>query len=158
MHIRFHFPAIRRFVDWLRVLRHPVEISTVSLEHVIVSEEGEPDCLVAVLKIGDTRTDSDDPEHVDLAELERSFTEDGDFFIWTCSCGAPGCAGCFFGVRVQHNGDTVKWLDRDVPRRFIFDSGMLRSAFKNGIDEGNALLRDRPDLEITPDLNADYYQ
>ena len=61
----------------------PVVVHSVRLRHIIETEDGEPDSLVAVLEFNDEQADVDDPEHVDLNELKSSLHDNGTFFIWT---------------------------------------------------------------------------
>ena len=97
----FEWPPFiqRMFAQALR----PVVVNSVRLRHIIDAEDGEPDSLVAVLEFNDEQANVDDPEHVDLNQLRSSLDDNGTFFIWTCSCGTPGCAGLFHGIRVSHS-------------------------------------------------------
>lgn len=47
--------------------------------------------------------------YVDPVNLITSITMSGEFFIYTCDCGNPGCQGIDEGVTVSHAGDTVVW-------------------------------------------------
>ena len=156
IHISVELPA---FVQ--RLFERPIEpvvVTSVRLRHLVDTEEGEPDSLIAVLEFNDEKADLDDPEHVDLSQLRSSLEEDGTFFIWTCSCGAPGCAGLFNGVRVKHTNDDTSWDDLDCKRKFVFTSQDLRDAFGRGIIEGQTLLNDRQGLEATPEQNEAAYR
>ena len=136
----------------------PVVVRSVRLRHLVNSEVGEPDSLISVLEFNEETADSDDPEHVDLNQLRTSIEENGTYFIWTCSCGAPGCAGLFHGVHVIHSNEETIWHDLDCKRKFVFKSTDLWDAFHRGIIEGRNLLNDRPTLEPIPEQNATAYR
>jgi hypothetical protein len=44
-----------------------------------------------------------------LPELARSSQKPGEFFIITCHCGDPGCAGIRQGIEVTHAKNQVVW-------------------------------------------------
>ena len=136
----------------------PVVVTSLRLRHVVDCENGEPECLVAVLEFNGEQANASDPEHVDLNHLKTSLDRDGTFFIWTCSCGDPGCAGLFDGVRVTHSGGRTLWHDLDGNRTFITNSQGLRDAYTCGIIEGRQLLKERPQLEPTPEQNDSAYR
>jgi hypothetical protein len=49
-------------------------------------------------------------------ELIISLHNPGRFFIFTCDCGDPGCAGWFKGVLVEETGDSYTWeIDEKIP-------------------------------------------
>lgn len=136
----------------------PLIVDSTHLRHFVHAETGEPDSLIAVLEFNGDRSDLHDPEHVDLNQLNSSLNADGTFFIWTCSCGAPGCAGRFDGVVVTHTGETTTWHDLDCKRKFVFTSKDLRDASERGIIDGRNLLLDTPTLEPTPEQNGMAYR
>ncbi len=50
------------------------------------------------------------PENpIDLIEIIKSCQLSGEFFIVTCGCGEPACAGIYDGIRVTHLDDRVVW-------------------------------------------------
>lgn len=50
------------------------------------------------------------PEHqLDLISLVKSCQWSGELNIFTCGCGAPGCAGIFQGIEVGHTHDAITW-------------------------------------------------
>jgi|GEM_PF-3714356 len=52
---------------------------------------------------------------IDILALYNSMREAGEHFIWTCSCGVPGCAGITTGVYVSHTPEAVIWQVPKVP-------------------------------------------
>lgn len=63
----------------------------------------------------------------DLFEFIMSTRKDGTYFIWTCSCGVPGCAGYFHGIEVNSNGGTTHWNDHDLHKRYVFHTPTLHA-------------------------------
>lgn len=53
--------------------------------------------------------------------LLASLEQDGDFQIFSCVCGMPGCAGRAKGIRVQHRQGVVEWLDLDREQAWQFE-------------------------------------
>lgn len=64
--------------------------------HIILEIDGEPLAAFSYYAI-------------DLEELFRSERESGAFFIVTCWCGQPSCAGIGRGVMVEHRDGLVHW-------------------------------------------------
>jgi hypothetical protein len=52
---------------------------------------------------------------VDLRQFQASMRQDGNYFIMTCDCGFPGCAGYDKGIRVTNDGIRYRWVDKDFP-------------------------------------------
>jgi len=46
---------------------------------------------------------------LDLYGLVKSTKHDGEFFIFTCTCGEPECANINFGILVTHEGNFIHW-------------------------------------------------
>lgn len=67
---------------------------------------------------------------VDLEELVRSQSEDGEVFLLTCWCGQPSCAGIYRGVQVWHEAAEVHWLvpEPDAPKEYVFKQAALEAA------------------------------
>jgi len=66
----------------------------------------------------------------DIRELINSVKRDGDYFIWTCSCGVAGCAGYHKGLHVTNEKDHTTWEDRDLDKRYVFDTTALKHTIK----------------------------
>jgi len=113
----------------------------------------------------------------DLRELEKSAEGDGEFFILTCSCGEPRCAGIRQGIQVSHQRDRVTWVYRrplpdprtqpelvkqtpsrrpewvvrgiELPTKtFVFDRTEYIAGIKQAIKRGTQLLRRQGSSEI----------
>lgn len=156
IHIHIELPAfLRRLVE--RPVR-PIVATSVRILQLVNREQGEPDSLVTVLEFNDDVADPVDPEHLDLNQLRSSLIDDGIFFIWTCSCGAPGCAGRFEGVKVAHLDGVTTWHDLDTKRKYVISSTDLQQAYDHAIIEGRAMLSSSIGLDVTPEQNALAYQ
>lgn len=46
---------------------------------------------------------------IEPCALIASSLRDGEFFIGTCGCGEPGCAGVWHGIQVQHVNGITQW-------------------------------------------------
>ena len=156
IHVHIELPAfLRRFVERPVV---PIVVTSIRIRHLVNREQGEPDSLVTVLEFNDDVSDPDDPEHLDLTQLRSSLCNDGAFFIWTCSCGAPGCAGGFEGVKVAHIEEITTWHDLDSKREYVINSTDLQQAYDDAIIEGRAMLSTPIGFRITPVQNALAFQ
>lgn len=49
--------------------------------------------------------------------------DDGEFFVATCGCGVPDCAGVFDGVTVIHDATHVHWK---IPEPYALADGALQ--------------------------------
>jgi hypothetical protein len=85
-----------------------------------------------VLPVGEDRNLEGPP--VDLLELCRSTSTDGEFWIFTCGCGVPECNGIHSGIQVIHQGSFTLWRTRERPdlplaifRRWQYRRTILRS-------------------------------
>jgi len=86
-------------------------------------------------------------------------------FILTCSCGSPGCAGYFKGVKVNIADEKVEWLDQDQGFTYQFVKEVyfstLRALYKELCDWNNhaksrrLTLRLFPDWHLTDDIISD---
>ena len=47
--------------------------------------------------------------YLDFSSFVDSTKSEGEFFLVTCSCGEPGCAGIFDGVLITHEGELIRW-------------------------------------------------
>ncbi|MHB9022678.1 MAG: hypothetical protein ACYC7E_00675 [Armatimonadota bacterium] len=60
---------------------------------------------------------------IDYVELVTSCFKPGEYYILTCSCGEPGCAGLFSPIKVIHEADNICWeIAEPTPSiRYIFE-------------------------------------
>lgn len=105
-----------------------------------------------------------------LGALLDSTKGSGEFFIITCACGDPSCAGIQQGISVTHRDNRILWayrnplpdpienpeLVRQTPsgrpewvvrgarlptRTYIFETSAYRAAIQQGINRGRQLLK-----------------
>ncbi len=69
-----------------------------------------------------------------LPSVERN----GYWYIVSCSCGDPGCAGIFSGVEVKHREGRITWhlLEPGPMRDFRFDADQYRGEVYRLIENG----------------------
>jgi hypothetical protein len=59
---------------------------------------------------------------VSYEQLVRSTEADGQYYIFTCQCGVPGCIGITAGITVNHTDTITHWHITDpVQQTFVFD-------------------------------------
>jgi len=71
----------------------------------------------------------------DIGELINSVKRDGTYFIWTCSCGTPGCAGYFKGITVEEYNCYTLWTDSDLNKKYKFKTEELKAEIQSLYDE-----------------------
>ena len=101
--------------------------------------------------------DSNGTDHVDLTNFQASLVSEGHFFIWTCSCGEPGCTARFNGVLVEHTQTKTRWLDLDRDRQFYFDKTVLKQAMEHSKTAFEKVYRQFPEVEVIPLQNAKFF-
>ncbi|NCO73662.1 MAG: hypothetical protein GW795_15060 [Cyanobacteria bacterium] len=72
-----------------------------------------------------------------LTELNNTLKQNGKYFILTCWCGVPDCAGIEQGIQVTHYQDTVKWtINQPSPHRvFTFSENDYKAVITEGIKQ-----------------------
>ncbi|WP_335194968.1 hypothetical protein [Nostoc sp.] len=97
---------------------------------------------------------------VNLEELIQSIDRDGQFYIITCWCGVPECAGVTKGVNVFHNQDLISWtVIQPAPSRTLtFSQKMYENAIRTAIKQGKKLIAQakystNQNLEVVPMQN-----
>ena len=90
-----------------------------------------------------------------LTELEQSIVKNGEYFIITCWCGVPECAGIEQGIKVYHDQNTIKWtITQPKKQQFTFSVNDYKTAITQGIaqiKENLAIASQREEkLEIVP--------
>jgi hypothetical protein len=154
------------------------------LEHHLDHHPYWPDGVwIALYVDGRELTSRDWPSVVDLAQLQASVHEDGEFFIFTCECGEAECAGIEEPVTVTRDAEGVRWRlgdawrfiglrpesDRDwdeqvqeaaggaaagVPREFLFAHDHYAAAIEQDFDAAHAFVSRLDEfVTFTPDRN-----
>ncbi|BAQ63824.1 hypothetical protein GM3709_589 [Geminocystis sp. NIES-3709] len=71
-----------------------------------------------------------------LTQLSNSIVKDGEYFIITCWCGVPECAGIEQGIKVTHHQNTVKWtINQPQRQQFTFSTHDYKTAISEGIKQ-----------------------
>jgi hypothetical protein len=111
---------------------------------IVVSEAEEPadGCwyVTAELVVDGRQLAAFDHGPLELRQLWACCAGPGRYFIWTCDCGDPGCAGLFRGVRVSHRDGRADWRDADSGERYCFRRAELSAALAGAWRRGRELL------------------
>ena len=93
---------------------------------------------------------------IDIEVLVESLTEPGDYELLTCGCGIAGCAGFSETVRIEHDGDVIRWTMLQAYEGYYeFERKQYHSALNKLL--AYMVLHDaRSDLGINSD-NPDFY-
>lgn len=105
----------------------------------------------------------DEPHFIDLPLLVQSLHVQGWHDIFTCGCGAAGCAGIVDGIQVTHDAGLVRWSFRRplaadnlmnpalsewektaVPVVLTFDRAQMLNAIQAYLDAVRALVGEDP--------------
>jgi hypothetical protein len=91
---------------------------------------------------------------VDLSALEQSIRQSGEFFIVTCLCGIPACAGIKQGIEVRHGETSTHWIVRGLgeTQTFYFDRQEYEAAIRRGIRHLQQMM-ERHRLGVAPKIN-----
>ncbi len=94
----------------------------------------------------------------DLPALQQSINQDGEFYIVTCWCGHPGCAGIREGIKVAYEEPNIHWVVRGIgpTRTFYFDKQEYETAIKQGIRQLQYVMKDKS-LGVAPEINKSYF-
>lgn len=46
---------------------------------------------------------------IDIQAMKESAIQSGKYYLWTCTCGFPQCAGLNAPIHVKHHGSTITW-------------------------------------------------
>jgi len=80
------------------------------------------------LYYGDFQLISSSNYVLSFSELKKASRENGKFFIITCSCGFPDCAGIYNPIKVEHNGSEVTWfIQEPVKKEMKFSVSQLQN-------------------------------
>jgi hypothetical protein len=79
---------------------------------------------------------------IDWINLTKSALLPGGYFILTCGCGDPGCAGIDEPVSVFHKGSVIGWnvIDPKPERLLRFDKDQYRIAILKLLKEASLVV------------------
>jgi hypothetical protein len=159
-------------VPKISVLSFDIVLSTksFSLEGLSSSEAKEVDlpfALVKALVDGNEPLRSTESQPFDALTAILYGVRSGECFLYTCSCGVPGCAGLHEGVLVSIADAQVTWAFPSITYRkklqppfvsetlesvvLTFQSEQYFEAFKNLTARLHALAADNPHLQLSFD-------
>lgn len=94
---------------------------SIKLEPNFEYTESQGELMVGVcLKIDGKSPLKSHEDDFNLYELFQSRQRDGEFFIFTCSCGIPECAG-YKEIEVRHRDGTTSWFDKTLSKQYVFE-------------------------------------
>jgi hypothetical protein len=72
---------------------------------------------------------------IDLQSLVSSQYSPGDYFIITCTCGLPQCAGITKPIVVTHDGEIIQWVVKSIHpvETYQFDRIQYQTAIERGL-------------------------
>jgi hypothetical protein len=130
-----------------------------------ISQDGDGfDYLVVEIKVDDQLLADFSYYASDLGSLMQSTERNGSFYILTCWCGDPNCAGLDKGISVRYKEGFVYWEigKPDPPRSFKFEYEAYSREIHGVIEQGNRLIRNLAStserrIEIVPDRNEEFF-
>ena len=130
---------------------------------LVLSTSDGDDYLIVALKVNEGSLTDFSYFATDLHELIASKEADGEFYIITCWCGDPGCAGIWQGIRVRHDSGMVQWhvLEPLPVRQYAFRREAYDETIRSIIKQGKRLLFQRRHAgerspAIVPEQNAEF--
>lgn len=61
-----------------------------------------------------------DSDIINETEFLKSLARDGEFDIFSCSCGDPACSGWERGIQVLHTDKTIRWTNPNNGKTWCF--------------------------------------
>lgn len=128
--------------------------------------DSDPEYLVAEVLVNGAPLADFSYFATDLHSLLASTQDSDEFFIITCWCGHPGCAGLRRGIEVRREPKVVYWhvLQPGPERRFVFEREAYDQAINNVAADCKRWLSKRhfvqPDADpvaVVPDFNRAFF-
>ncbi len=127
-------------------------------------QDDDIDYLIVEIEIDGNVLTNFDVYATDLHELIRSSERAGEYFILTCWCGYPGCAGIRRGIQVRHEHGNIFWhlAEPGPKKRFVFSQSAYRQAIQECIKQGKRSITyrrkaNKKPFTITPPLNEQFF-
>lgn len=67
-----------------------------------------------------------DDDIIDFELLKSTLLMDGNYFLFTCSCGVPGCGGRTKGIKTNYSNKYIYWNDLDYDKNWVFEFDSLK--------------------------------
>lgn len=100
---------------------------TVTLEQNSKTIEPGTLCLFVNLTIDGLSPLAESDHDFNICELIKSTRANGNYGLWTCSCGVNECAGYANGVSVKISDTLTTWNDLDQNKNYKFATNELRA-------------------------------
>lgn len=78
-------------------------------------------------------------EIVDDEALSQSIENEGEFFIFSCCCGIPSCAGWHNGIESRQDDELVLWRNPYNGDSWRFDKASLKESLESVRQEARFL-------------------
>lgn len=96
-----------------------IEIRVLEMAHDSTAIDERYRVVIQVL-IDGTETTVFDGVGIEPCALAAAATQTGEFYIATCGCGVPDCAGIYHGVRTEQTNGIISW---EVPVPYLPERG-----------------------------------
>lgn len=96
---------------------------------------------------------------ISLPNLIASQSHDGEWYIYTCTCGESWCHGINDSIYVRHNLDSVYWtINRFLPVKvFRFEPRQYQNVIETGISKIRELLEQEPKAILHNPIRRYFY-
>lgn len=98
-------------------------IDSIIVELVVTACQMEPDNIWMQgdleIRLNDEKPYADS-DIVNTDEFLKSLEQDGEFYIFSCSCGVPECSGWNSGIQVLHSNGNIKWTNPNNGKTWCF--------------------------------------
>ena len=135
-------------------------MNTIELAPKLITDEDNIEYIViAILENG---KEIEDFEYfaTDLAEFYKSLKDEGQYFVLTCWCGDPPCAGINIPINVKYKNEKIIWEVKEPFNRIIeFDRSQAIEGLKIFKSKMYELKRKSnfTKEEITPESNKEVF-
>lgn len=68
-----------------------------------------------------------DGDIINVEEFLKSLEQNGEFFIFSCSCGLPECSGWKLGIQVLHEQENIKWTNPNNGKTWCFSRQKIQN-------------------------------
>ncbi|MFN8393391.1 MAG: hypothetical protein U0176_01815 [Bacteroidia bacterium] len=70
---------------------------------------------------------------IDIRAMKESAILSGKYFLWTCTCGIPYCAGLRAAIQVKHHESTITWKGGVPPLQDFGDMTFDKEAYQETV-------------------------
>ena len=107
-------------------------LDTIYIELVVTAAKGKDIWMQGdiEIRIGNQKPYNEE-DIVDTFALLESMESDGEYFIFSCVCGLPECSGWNKGIIVSHQENTIKWIDPNNGKDWLFNKNSMLEDIAN---------------------------